>query len=108
RAEARTMLGNLPDAITDVNAIRIRAGIQPIDNNSSEITKEELLKLILNERKNELFSEWGHRWFDLKRTKKVNEVLQPIKPFWQETSIWFPIPGEERTKNSNLSQNEGY
>lgn len=108
RAEARTMLENLPDAITDVNAIRIRAGIEPIDNNHSEITKEELLKLILNERKNELFSEWGHRWFDLKRTKKVNEVLQPIKPFWQETDIWFPIPGEERTKNSNLSQNEGY
>lgn len=108
RAEARTMLGNLTDAITDVNAIRIRADIQPIDKNSSEITKEELLKLILNERKNELFSEWGHRWFDLKRTKKVNEVLQPIKPFWQETDIWFPIPGEERAKNSNLSQNEGY
>lgn len=108
RAEARTMLGNLTDAITDVNAIRIRADIEPIDNNNSEITKEELLKLILNERKNELFSEWGHRWFDLKRTKKVNEVLQPIKPFWQETDIWFPIPGEERAKNSNLSQNEGY
>lgn len=108
RAEARAMQDKLSEAVLDMDVLRQRANIDLLSDTNPIIGKEELLKAILDERKRELFGEWGHRWLDLKRTGKVNEVLQPIKPFWQETDIWFPIPGEERAKNSNLSQNEGY
>jgi hypothetical protein len=45
---------------------------------------------------------------DLKRLQKTAEVLKPIKPQWQDTDIFYPIPEEERAKNPNIEQNEGY
>ncbi len=108
RAEARTMQGKLSDAVADVDKIRHRAGLEGIAEINPQIDKEELLDVIMEERKLELFSEWGHRWLDLKRTDKASEVLAPIKPLWQDTDVLYPIPEEERIKNSNLGQNEGY
>lgn len=108
RAEARAMLGNLSDAIADIDKIRLRAGLGPIININPEIGKEALLALILEERKKELFSEWGHRWLDLKRTGTAAKALEPIKPLWEESDVLFPIPEEERIKNPNLGQNTGY
>ena len=61
----------------------------------------------MEERRKELFSEWGHRWFDLKRTGKATEVLSS-NPLWNATDQWYPIPEQERIKNTNLTQNPGY
>ena len=108
RAEARAMQNNLQGAISDMDVIRQRAGIDLIADIDPGIDREALLDLILEERKKELFAEWGHRWLDLKRSGTVSAVLGPIKPLWQDTDALFPIPGEEREKNSNLTQNEGY
>lgn len=108
RAEARTQQGKLSGAIEDLDKIRQRAGLEPIAETDPNIGKEDLLAAIMDERKWELFSEWGHRWLDLKRTGRATEVLKPIKPFWQGTDVLFPIPGEEREKNPNLGQNDGY
>lgn len=108
RAEARAMLGKLPEAISDVDRIRVRAGLEPIAETDPGIGKEALLALIMEERKRELFAEWGHRWLDLKRTEKATEILSPLKPHWQNTDIFYPIPEQERIRNPRLDQNEGY
>lgn len=108
RAEARARKGNLNEAISDINNIRTRAGIEPIQVSQQVINKEEIFELIMEERKKELFAEWGHRWFDLKRTGRTDEILAEKTSFWEPTDVFYPIPEQERMKNPNLDQNEGY
>ena len=105
RAEARLYLGDLDGAKTDLNLIRNRAALPPITTN----IEDELKLAIENERRHELFTEQGHRWFDLKRTARANEILGPIKPNWHNTDILLPIPETELNLNPNLQpQNPGY
>nr|WP_121272541.1 RagB/SusD family nutrient uptake outer membrane protein [Pedobacter schmidteae] len=105
RAEARTKLGKYEAARDDLNVIRKRANLE----NTSFDTEPELLMAIERERRMELFAEWGHRWLDLKRTKRADAVLAPLKtPNWQATDVLYPIPAAERAKNINLEQNNGY
>tara|TARA_R100000935_G_scaffold1440_5_gene4696 strand:- start:14785 stop:16182 length:1398 start_codon:yes stop_codon:yes gene_type:complete len=108
RAEARAMQDNLVGAIADLDVIRKRADLKLVGDTNSDIGKEDLLNLILEERKKEMFSEWGHRWLDLKRTKKADEVIGTQNPEWQDTDVLYPIPESERLKNPNLTQNDGY
>jgi len=108
RAEARTEQGKLPGAIADLDIIRQRSGLEPIAILDPNIAQDELLEAIMKERRRELFTEWGHRWLDLKRTEKATETLGPIKPLWQSTDVNYPIPEEEIRKNPNMTQNQGY
>ncbi len=108
RSEAKAMQGKITEAIKDIDVVRNRAGLGLLAEMDQEMGQTELLEEIMDQRKKEFFAEWGHRWLDLKRTGRVTEVLGPIKPLWQDTDILFPIPGEEREKNINLSQNNGY
>lgn len=110
RAEARAKQGvNLIGAIADLDAIRARAGIPLLKDTYPGITPPELLEAILHERQVELFTEFGHRWLDLKRTGKAAEVLKNIKPQWNDTDILLPIPEAELLINPNLlPQNPGY
>lgn len=105
RAEARAYQGNIPGAQADLNRIRNRAGL----GNTPANTLETLLDKILDERRVELFTEKGHRWFDLKRMGRAAEVLAPIKSGWRDTDILLPIPEVELSLNPNLlPQNDGY
>lgn len=108
RAEARTELGNLTgtnSALSDINMVRNRAGL----TDTTASTKAELMSIIERERKLELFGEWGHRWLDLKRWSKSNDVLSTSKPNWQPTDTLYPLPLIEMNKNPNLKpQNPGY
>ena len=104
RAECYTHQEKLTEAKNDLNIIRHRAELSDTPAN----TVDELLAAIYNERRIELFAEWGHRWFDLKRTKKSTEVLAPIKPGWQASDTLYPIPSGEILKNRFLTQNPGY
>lgn len=105
RAEARAQRGNINEAKADLDIIRERAGLLPTTAN----TKQELLIAIAHERQVELFTEWGHRWLDLKRTGKANAILGALKaPRWQPTDTLYPIPQSERAMNQNLTQNPGY
>jgi len=108
RAEARTQQDKLSNAIDDIDRIRSRAGLTLLRDNNPTISKADLLILIQKERKAEFFSEWGHRWFDLKRTNQINLVLSPIKINWKSTDALYPIPFEETTRNQNVKQNDGY
>ncbi|MBA5628929.1 RagB/SusD family nutrient uptake outer membrane protein [Moheibacter lacus] len=105
RAEARANSGNLQASADDLNIIRNRAGLADIQN----ITTSELTTALINERKHELFTEHGHRWFDLKRLGIATDILAPIKPNWRSTDVLFPIPESELLANPNLApQNPGY
>lgn len=108
RAEARARTGNLTGSIEDLDILRDRAGLPLVAETDPSINQEGLLDLIFEERRKELFAEWGHRWFDLKRSARAGEVLGANNPLWQSTDLLYPIPEEERKKNPNLSQNPGY
>ncbi|MGX5818724.1 RagB/SusD family nutrient uptake outer membrane protein [Chitinophaga lutea] len=106
RAEARIQQDKLTDGRSDLDSIRLRAGLPVLPNS---LDKAALLLAVEKERKSELFIEWGHRWFDLKRTQRADAVLKPIKgATWQPTDTLYPIPSNARATNPNLSQNEGY
>ena len=107
RAEARAHQNKLATAIEDIDQIRQRADLPSISKVYPGIDQEALLDTIMSERKKELFAEWGHRWFDLKRTGKSPAIFRS-NPLWQDTDVFYPIPEEERMKNPNLSQNKGY
>jgi starch-binding outer membrane protein, SusD/RagB family len=106
RAEARAQQGNTSGAATDINIVRTRAGLA----NTTAATQTTLLAAIAQERKVELFGEYGHRWLDLLRTGQANTVLSAMKPTtWNATrSVLFPIPDLQRQQNTSLTQNPGY
>lgn len=110
RAEAfaKGAPGGLEAAIKDLNKIRQRAGLGEL---ALTLTQEQTLTAIAHERQTELFAEWGHRWFDLKRTGKAKDVLSaiPLKQPWQgDYQFLYPIPVSETQTNTNILQNEGY
>lgn len=103
RAEARAMQNDLAASVHDLNMIRTRAGLSTIEANN--LSQTNVLDAIGQERRVELFAEWGHRWFDLKRTGKIDATLGPVKQNWQSNDALFPIPQKEITANPNLTQN---
>jgi len=114
RAEARAQLNQLPDAVSDLNAIRKRAGLSNLPTIS---TQNQVLAAVEQECRIEFFAEWGHRWFDLKRwparandgKKRIDEVMTVLRPdTWKPTAALWPIPDNERKQNHALSQNPGY
>lgn len=106
RAEARSNQNNLKLAIDDINIIRIRAGLPSLPYT---LTQAQVLSAIEQERKIELMFEWGHRWFDLKRTGKADSILTIAKPgTWQPTDKLWPIPVNQINSNPTLTQNPGY
>ena len=98
-------MGNVSESLGYLNAIRERALLPP-----SELTDSAgLMEAILRERRIELFTEHGHRFFDLKRKGMATEVLRPTKPNWDLTDALLPVPESELLINPNLlPQNEGY
>lgn len=108
RSEARAQQNNLPDAIDDLDLIRGRASLPLLKNTNPSISKEDLLVAIQNERRIELFSEWGDRWLDLKRTNTIDAVLASVKSNWKIEYALYPIPKGETDHNPNIIQNPGY
>lgn len=104
-AEAAVNLNNISGTQAGINIIRNRAGLGNIFANDIPSLKLAIEK----ERQAELFCEWGHRWYDLKRTARANDVLLPIKgTTWQSTDVLWPIPQQEINLNPSLTQNPGY
>jgi hypothetical protein len=89
--------------VDDINAIRVARGATPIGSYSDVA--------LYRERELELAFE-GHRWFDLRRSGRINEVLGALKPnSWQPTDALLPIPQREIDQNPTLTQadqNPGY
>ena len=110
RAEARIQLGNLAGAMADINVIRERAGLADIGDSSVSA----LMNIVRHERRVELFTEWGHRWLDMKRTGVVDSVMGTAGACAAKGGIWnpdwalYPISLYELQTDAKLVQNPGY
>lgn len=105
RAEARAQQGETINALDDLNHVRQSAGLLALNS----LNQPQLLTAIMNERRLELFTEFGHRFFDLKRTGTLDPALEGSKSGWNSTDRLFPIPEDELSLNPNLlPQNTGY
>jgi hypothetical protein len=106
RSEARARQNNILGAISDLNLIRLRAGLSGSINT---LTQAQTLTAIDQERRVELFLELGNRWLDLKRTNNADAILGPLKsPNWQSTDVLYPIPLAQLQNDPNMTQNAGY
>lgn len=105
RAEALAKQSKIGEAVSDINKIRSRAGLPAL---VTIISAEQCLQAIEQERRTELFAEWGHRWIDLKRTSRADVVLSSIKSNWHHNDQLYPIPFSELETAPNLKQNPGY
>lgn len=107
RAEARAMQDK-NNAVDDLNVVRLRAGLQGLPAG----TQATLLTAIYKERQTELFTECGHRFFDLKRTGTIDAVMATVAPTkpatWQSYMAYWPIPPGDLLQNPNLTPNLGY
>lgn len=104
RAEALARQGELDAAKEDLNKIRHTAGL----GDTPAVSQSEIMDAILSERRSELFTEHGHRFFDLKRFGKLDSLLGN-KTGWDTTDRLWPLPLNELLLNPNLNpQNPGY
>ncbi len=71
---------------------------------------ESLMQSIEQERNHELFTEWGDRWLNLKRTGRIDEVFGMRKPNWQSYKALYPIPSAQILNDPAMknAQNPGY
>jgi hypothetical protein len=108
RAEARAQQNNLGGAAADLNMVRARAGLGA----TTAVTQADLLAAILHERRVELFTEEGHRFFDLRRTGNLDAVMTVAAPLkggtWASFKEWWPIPATDIQSDLQLTQTPGY
>lgn len=113
RAEARARQQKITganSAASDLDFIRNRAGLPA----TTATTEPQMMEAILAERRSELFTEGGNRWFDLQRFGKIDEVMEVVTPekggVWASYKALAPIPQQELDRNPSLRghQNTGY
>jgi starch-binding outer membrane protein, SusD/RagB family len=104
KAEALARQGLFDQALTFLNATRVRAGLTPLVS----ISGEEFFNEELAEKRREFFCEFGQRFLDLKRLGRLNE-LSTVKPDWDDNKQVWPLPQSELLLNPNLlPQNVSY
>lgn len=113
-AEAENQLGNTNKSLELVNQVRAARKLPLVTLAEFGATIDERENYILDERQFELLGE-GKRWWDLRRTNKAIQVLNPILATIPNTSqltedrLLFPVYFEHLVENPNLlPQNNGY
>lgn len=101
-AESLNEEGSSGPALTELNKLRSRAGLEDINETDQSI----LRALILTERRHEMALE-QERFYDLVRTGNAPDVLGPLG-FVSGKHEVFPIPSSELLLNSSLTQNSGW
>jgi hypothetical protein len=121
-AEINYHLGDQTTSLEALNHVRERVSLPPVNTSGAS-----LLQAIYKERQLELAME-GHRYYDLKRTGRLTEVIQDFYDYNQNRSTdpydaghskgalfrpgvheLFPIPASEIALSENqIQQNEGY
>ena len=113
-AEAELKIGKTDSAAYYLNVIRKRAAIPGREANMVVAAADVNLDYILDERARELGGE-QLRWFDLKRTNKLQSRIQLMNPdaikFFQPYHTLRPIPQTQLdavTNKDEFKQNPGY
>lgn len=103
-AEALAKQNLFDEALPYLNTTRERAGLTAF----TSLSGDNFINELLEEKRREFFAESGHRFLDLKRMGKLNE-LSDVKPNWEEFKSAWPLPQSELLLNSNMNpQNPGY
>jgi len=105
QAEAKAELGDFDGALTALNIVRKRANLQALSQLNSV---QDYQNAIFKERRSELFMEGPDRFFDLKRSGQLNQVMGELKSAWLPRAKNLPIPRSELVANTNLIQNQDY
>jgi hypothetical protein len=107
RAEANAALNNISDAVTDLNLVRVRAGIGVY---AGPVDKATLEREIVDERGRELFHE-NKRWWDLVRAHHAGVIdIYTVVPnlVGKTTPLYWPVASRVRSLNPNIAQTVGY
>ncbi|MEJ0101506.1 MAG: RagB/SusD family nutrient uptake outer membrane protein [Bacteroidota bacterium] len=88
-AEAKIQTGLFPDALAAINAVRHGHNLADYPG---AVTKDALITEMLNQKRYSLFYE-GHRWIDLRRYDRLNEL--PIDRTGDDIWDEFPLPVTE-------------
>jgi hypothetical protein len=103
-AESANELGLTSEALSALNNIRERVGLDDITNTN----QDNLRDAIWHERRLELAFEHD-RWFDLNRTGEAAEVMQALgKPYVEGQHELLPIPAEQLIETPGMEQNPGW
>nr|WP_320021543.1 RagB/SusD family nutrient uptake outer membrane protein [uncultured Draconibacterium sp.] len=103
-AEALIKQNRQNEALPYLNATRERAGLPAL----TSLSDEGFINELLAEKRREFFTEFGHRFLDLKRTGHLNE-LRAVKTNWEAYMQVWPLPQNELLLNPNLDpQNASY
>ena len=104
-AEANLKLNNLQQAEDDINELRTRANAPTV----TALNLNQMEQVVEAERLYELAYE-GHRWYDLKRTGRLDDVMNVFSPNWKDFYSLWPVPQREILNNPSLvgDQNPGY
>ncbi len=106
QSEANYKLGNIAEALADVNKIRVRAGLAEVN-----LSGDDLLGEIRKQRMIELIGE-GSRFYDLVRWGIAAEQLkianQPFYQNFEKKHEYFPIPLEETQRNKQVEPTAGF
>ena len=125
-AEAKIELGNFTeqDWNSTIKSIRVRAGLTGMALEYPGSDQQTLRKIVRNERRVELAFEAGHRFFDIRRWRIADEVLNgwvhgirtddgefikvSLRSFDPTKHYLWPIPLSETDINNNLTQNPNW
>ncbi|MFT3701735.1 MAG: RagB/SusD family nutrient uptake outer membrane protein [Agriterribacter sp.] len=100
KAEADARLGNIPDALSNLNAVKTRAGIPEFTRDDQPTVIEE----VLEERRRELIGEF-HRVYDLVRLGRLHEYNSSITEQGEKDGAGFyPVSDEAFNNNPNMQQ----
>ncbi len=103
-AEAMAKQNRIEEALPYLNATRERAGLDTF----TSLSGDDFIDELLIEKRREFFTEFGHRFIDLKRMDRL-DVLSSLKPNWKVSKQVWPLPQKEILLNPNLlPQNSGY
>lgn len=113
RAESYAHKSDADDALKDVNALRKTRYAAGSNYAITDVTSDQLLQTVLDERQREFVWEDGFRWMDIKRLglsvthvftdengTKSTHVLKS-----NDLLYALPIPNDAFSRNTNLQQN---
>lgn len=100
KAEADARLGNVGEALANLNAVRTRAGIPLYTRDGAP----EVIEEVLEERRRELIGEF-HRVYDLVRLGRLHEFNTSVTIQGEKDGAGFyPVSDEAFANNPNMQQ----
>lgn len=100
KAEADAQLGRISDALENLNAVRIRAGIPAFTRDDQPVVLEE----VIEERRRELIGEY-HRVYDLVRLGRLHNYNPNITAQAEKDGAGFcPVSAEAFANNPKMEQ----